>query len=213
MNNKNSIGVTCVLCGVSGLVKRSIGRHFAECPMRHKEKTKEKVFQISVSSPDDSRYFLILEAGETATLDSVDRLLRALWLECCGHMSQFNIGGKTKKLKDILSPGVLFSYEYDFGSTTELDLRVIDHTAPVAAGKSVRLLARNEPIAIQCTVCGKDATTLCAECQGEIDSPDDVNKIFFCDVCAQKHGEHTHDEEMFLPVVNSPRMGVCGYTG
>jgi hypothetical protein len=33
---------------------------------------------------------------------------------------------------------------------------------------------------------------------------------FFCDKCGKKHKSH---DEMFLPVVNSPRMGVCGYTG
>ena len=32
-----------------------------------------------------------------------------------------------------------------------------------------------------------------------------------CDAHAAAH-EHA-DEEVYLPVVNSPRMGVCGYTG
>jgi hypothetical protein len=33
-------------------------------------------------------------------------------------------------------------------------------------------------------------------------------------VCARHAAEHTcADEESFLPVVNSPRMGACGYTG
>jgi hypothetical protein len=37
----------------------------------------------------------------------------------------------------------------------------------------------------------------------------DTDNPFFCDSCAEKH-EH---EEMLLPVVNSPRMGVCAYDG
>lgn len=37
---------------------------------------------------------------------------------------------------------------------------------------------------------------------------DDENP-FYCDTHAAARG----DEWAFLPVVNSPRMGVCGYTG
>ncbi len=33
---------------------------------------------------------------------------------------------------------------------------------------------------------------------------------FFCDEHAE---EHACEEESLLPVVNSPRMGVCGYCG
>jgi hypothetical protein len=45
-----------------------------------------------------------------------------------------------------------------------------------------------EPPLISCEVCGKPATEVCA-------------------------GEHECGEEMLLPVVNSPRVGMCGYTG
>jgi hypothetical protein len=33
---------------------------------------------------------------------------------------------------------------------------------------------------------------------------------FYCDKCLTKH---ECGDEMSLPVVNSPRMGVCGYCG
>jgi hypothetical protein len=33
---------------------------------------------------------------------------------------------------------------------------------------------------------------------------------FFCAKCSE---EHEDGEEMMLPVVNSPRMGECGYDG
>jgi len=39
----------------------------------------------------------------------------------------------------------------------------------------------------------------------------DFGDAVFCDAHAAAH-EHA-DEEVYLPVVNSPRMGVCGYTG
>jgi hypothetical protein len=34
---------------------------------------------------------------------------------------------------------------------------------------------------------------------------------WFCERCAEENDLNT--EEMTLPVVNSPRTGVCGYTG
>jgi len=34
---------------------------------------------------------------------------------------------------------------------------------------------------------------------------------FFCDAHADEH--RCDGEEAILPIVNSPRMGVCGYTG
>lgn len=33
---------------------------------------------------------------------------------------------------------------------------------------------------------------------------------WLCESCAKNH---ECDEDMFLPVLNSPRTGVCGYTG
>jgi hypothetical protein len=37
----------------------------------------------------------------------------------------------------------------------------------------------------------------------------------FCDKCAEKHAKKCADFEDYasLPIVNSPRMGVCGYMG
>ncbi|MGZ8519503.1 MAG: hypothetical protein ACXWX7_05065, partial [Candidatus Binatia bacterium] len=68
----------------------------------------------------------------------------------------------------------------------------------------VRLLARNEPLVWPCDDCQAPATVVCPFC---IDSGDGL----FCDAHADAH-EHA-GEEVYLPVVNSPRMGVCGYTG
>jgi len=67
----------------------------------------------------------------------------------------------------------------------------------------VRLLAGNDDPVWTCAVCQEPASELCAYCFYESDA-------FFCNA----HSE-THDcgEEAILPVVNSPRMGVCAYTG
>jgi prepilin-type processing-associated H-X9-DG protein len=97
-----------------------------------------------------------------------------------------------------------FRYTYDYGSSTRLDLRVVDRRNGRAdPGQPVRMLARNDPQDFACGTCGQRATALCTSCGGGA-TP------FFCDGHA---AEHACRYAMLLPVVNSPRMGVCGYTG
>jgi hypothetical protein len=69
--------------------------------------------------------------------------------------------------------------------------------------KPLRLLARNEPLVWPCRICKGPATQICVYCT-------DGSEPFFCDEHAN---EHECEEGGFLPVVNSPRMGVCAYTG
>jgi len=114
----------------------------------------------------------------------------------------------SRKVKDVLFKGLELEYEYDFGSSTELTVTVIDEY-PIKADKKIVLLSRNEPLEIMCSICKKvPATQLCIVCLGE---DEDV----FCDKCAKKHAKECEDFEDYasMPVVNSPRMGVCGYEG
>ncbi len=105
------------------------------------------------------------------------------------------------KVKDALGTGTVFTHEYDFGSTTYLKLKVVGEREGRIGGKPLRLLARNDAPVWECAVCGEQATQVNTEELWEDGNP------FYCD-------EHTEGEEWaFLPVVNSPRMGVCGYTG
>jgi len=110
---------------------------------------------------------------------------------------------KSAVLRDVLRVGMSFDYIYDFGTSTELKLKVISRrkTKPFTG---VRLLARNKPPEFHCSICGREATWVCPLCleQGR--------EVYLCDVCI---GKHEHDEEILLPIVNSPRMGVCGYMG
>lgn len=102
-----------------------------------------------------------------------------------------------------LAPGVKFNYEYDFGSTTKLSLRVVDERPSIFPKSGIHLLARNEPPEIPCSACQKPATQICTECDCQGDGA-------LCESCA---AEHECGEEMLSPVVNSPRTGVCGYCG
>ncbi len=236
----------CLFCSeeFSGSV---IGRHLQTCKEKtnHSEKygtetadNYNTIFLVKVFSSERPEYWLFIEARGTATLKQLDTFLRNIWLECCGHLSQFIINnihyesqtpdepnnefasGALKKmfpdldipeikntdmkhrLIDILTPTLTFRYEYDFGTTSELVLKVIE-SRQGELKKAVRLAARNEPPVFACTVCGKQAKEVCAQCIWERDA-------LFCDNCIKKH---SCGEDMALPIVNSPRSGLCGYSG
>jgi hypothetical protein len=159
-------------------------------------------------------YWLHLSAPVKAPLSKLDAFLRHIWLECCGHMSAFEIGGvryscspmgeergMATALSRVLNVGTKFFYEYDFGSTTELGLTVAGFWNLDKPTSAVQLLARNEPPLIICSQCKtQPATEICTACE----------EAWLCGSCA---AEHDCGEEMLLPVVNSPRAGVCAYTG
>ena len=211
---------TCLLCDKIS-TKSEMARHLMQCIENHKPaKESQKAFLITAYV---GPYWLYVQASKNALLKDLDKFLRDVWLECCGHLSQFTVNNKRydahpdnswgeeeKSMKyplgEVLSVGTKFSHEYDFGSTTELDLHVLgEHSFAATEQKgAVRMLARNEPPLFMCQKCNKaSAEQLCGECVYN-------DKGFFCGECAKGHTKH---EDMFLPVVNSPRIGVCGYEG
>ncbi|MCP4756792.1 MAG: hypothetical protein GY866_38510, partial [Proteobacteria bacterium] len=96
-------------------------------------------------------------------------------------------------------------YQYDFGSTTELSVSKLDiYSGTSDITEKINLLARNTEPLVPCDECeGRKATQICCECQWD-------GGGWLCDNCAPNH---ECGDEMFLPVVNSPRTGVCGYVG
>ena len=119
-------------------------------------------------------------------------------------MKEYGEVGMSARLGKILQPGMAFSYEYDFGSTTELELKVIGMLARGKTKGAVELLARNDAPPVVCQLCGAEpATQICSECAWK-------DKGWLCQGCAKSHACGT---EMCLPVVNSPRAGVCAYAG
>ena len=216
---------TCNLCG-RAFGKGAISRHLEACRQKQgiealpsgRKPSKGKFFHLQVQGQYAPDYWMNIEIPAGAKLRDLDGFLRRVWLECCGHMSQFEIAGEqfvsseareldarsmNYALSKLLAPGMKFSHEYDFGTTTYLTLKVVAEHDGEVEGKSVRILARNEPPAIACEVCGKPATNVCTQCIWE-------GEGFLCDECVP---EHECGDEMLLPVVNSPRMGMCGYTG
>jgi hypothetical protein len=215
-----SVG-TCSLCGAS-FSKRQMTRHLSQCAYPE-TKSVAAVVQIRVDVPG-SPFWLDLDVKTNATMRQLDEFLREIWLECCSHLSAFTVGQtryvvafsdgffgpepdersmNARMSAALPSAGSTFAYEYDYGSTTHLRLKVVaQHYAP-SRRNVVRLLARNDAPVWKCTECDEIATSLCAYCADEGDA-------FFCETHVS---DHDCGEEAMLPVVNSPRMGVCGYTG
>lgn len=203
-----SIG-SCELCKYQ-TSRSQMARHVADCAPAHDASgPSESIVRLQVEAEGDPRYWLQLEARSGASLRQVDSVLRHTWLECCGHMSAFQ--GRTSELSMGMSVGIAFSqkgarfsYEYDFGSTTALEGQVLATREGCLGRAPVRLLARNDPLEWRCAQCAQPAVIVCPFC---IDQGD----CLFCD--AHALGHPCAGEEAFLPVVNSPRMGVCGYAG
>ncbi|HHT9145453.1 MAG TPA: hypothetical protein ACFYD4_07225 [Candidatus Wunengus sp. YC61] len=215
----------CSLCGGT-FGKKAMTKHLTSCVKEkanaemssQKQKAKSgKLFHLVVEGRYQPEYWINIAAPAQAKLENLDGFLRNIWVECCGHCSSFTIDGVTYSgsgesmgdesmniaLNNVLVPRRKFYYEYDFGTTTDLALKVVSEYEGFIKGKDIQLMARNEPPAIMCDSCGKIATQVCADCvyNGE---------GWLCDECASKH---ECGEEMLLPVVNSPRVGMCGYSG
>ena len=216
----------CSLCGGT-FSKGAMTKHLKSCRLKKSvsEKTsggrspqKTKRFHVVVEGRYLPGYWMHLDIPASATLEALDSFLRQTWLECCGHMSAFTIKGARYSswpmeefdekgmdvgLGEVASPRMEFLHEYDFGTPTELTLRVVSEENREIKGKTIRVLARNNPPSITCDLCGKIATQVCTQCVWS-------GEGWLCGECAS---EHECGEEMLLPVVNSPRVGMCGYAG
>ncbi len=220
----------CVYCGRE-MTRGGLARHLQTCAKRQEaqveaDKTrrrKQALYHLQVQNAYDGYYWLHLEMRGEATLQDLDEYLRAIWLECCGHLSAFTIGdvrytqvfddgmawGEERemdaKVDTLFTPGLEIPYEYDFGTTTELVIKVVDQREgrPTTTHPIV-LMARNKFEPPSCIACGKPATQLCSECMYREDG--------HCEFCDDDAIEHEHCE-MMMPIVNSPRVGQCGYVG
>jgi len=212
----------CLFCKGT-FSKQTMAKHLAACAKRKtssKGASSQSILHLLVEGRYAPQYWIHLEASTSAKLKDVDGLLRDLWLECCGHLSAFNINGQTYSvapmeeydgdeedmnvaLGKILQPKMKFQHEYDFGTTTELTLKVLAERNGMMKRGEITLVARNAAPIHKCSACKEIATQICSQCVFD-------GNPFVCDDCAE---DHECGEEMLLPVVNSPRMGMCGYTG
>lgn len=221
----------CAFCGRE-MTRSGLARHLPTCTKRKEaeaeaEKTRrhrQKLYHLQVQDAWSGAYWLHMEMRGNATLEDLDQYLRAIWLECCGHLSQFKIGevaytqlfddgmvwreerSMDVRVDEIFEPGMEIPYRYDFGSSTDLLIKVLDmREGKPLTQHPIVLMGRNNPFAPACMVCGQPATDLCTECLYEREDGR-------CELCHEHALEHEHDD-MIVPFANSPRVGVCGYTG
>jgi len=197
----------CYLCGVE-LGKTAMKNHLLKAHLAKDDgDDQQRCYLLKIEGAYAKQYWLYVDIPADKPLSALDTFLREIWLECCGHLSAFRAAelneiGKNRKWRDF-TVGDQVIHEYDFGTTTECLIKIVNETKRVKQKKAVRLLARNVPPQFTCAACGEPADHICCECIYDTDNP------FFCKACTKRHD---HDD-MFLPITNSPRMGECGYNG
>jgi hypothetical protein len=223
MARRMSYGI-CEKCG-HRTTKGHMGRHIQKCYGEQSESSGKSrlVYYLRIEATYIPDYWIDLEINENAKLKDLDDFLRDLWLECCGHMSQFHMNeyhyvmpydgsyqiwefesDMNIALADAFGKEIKeFEYEYDFGSTTELKGKVKDKRKRELSKERIRLLARNEQPKWDCVLCEEEAKHICTYCMYE------SGGLF----CENHILEHECGDEFALPVLNSPRTGVCGYAG
>jgi len=228
MSATDNTGV-CRFCFRS-LTGRGMTRHLQTCaekrrsdqePVGQKKKL-QRILHLKIAGTYAPAYWLHLEIDAEATFGELDAFLRSIWLECCGHLSEFTIASRRNTVPSpmsflawdmpdadslmdegiglVLAPKARFDYTYDFGSSTYLAGQVMGEREGILR-TPIAVLARNTPIEATCEECRRRPATLI----------DTENELVLCGKCGcDKDGE---PDEMCLPLVNSPRTGVCGYSG
>lgn len=217
---KPSKGV-CGFCAAE-VTKNRVAKHVSACQSRlrlieraaQKKAASELLFHLRVQDAFQREFWLDLEMRGSGTLKDLDYYLRGIWLECCGHMSQFSVGGwggdeiaKSRKIREVFEPGIELTHIYDFGTSSETFVKAIAtrEGKPIDT-RPIFLMARNVMPESKCIDCGEPAAWLCMECLIEEDKPGTL-----CDKHADLHPHDNYGEPIGL--VNSPRLGMCGYDG
>ena len=156
----NSEGI-CHVCG-NPLRADDVRSHAASCFMvavRSRYTVRDVDERYARSKPimiwvrsEELRHWMMLIVQPTTSLRQLDQFLRDLWLECCGHMSHFQIGNiqysacvpgpgdlpmfdtdlaepdeqhMVHTVEETTAMGQQFRHEFDYGDTTCLDLECV----------------------------------------------------------------------------------------
>jgi hypothetical protein len=199
-----------------------MSKHFAKCPQRQEQiaaaeqsaRKPEDLIHLRVQDAYARQFWLDLEVRASAKLKDVDAYLRAIWLECCGHLSEFTTGSwpgqeiaMSKRVAMFDEDGVQLLHIYDFGTSSETLITRMGGRRGIPLTKHpMQLMARNIMPKAECIECGQPASHLCMECLIE-----EQIEGTLCDQHAETHPHEDYGE--LIPLVNSPRVGMCGYFG
>jgi len=211
----------CAYCGQE-VAKNTAAKHLAVCAQRQKAIAKidnkngevETLYHLRIQAVDSDQFWLDLEMRGSAALKDLDNYLKAIWLECCGHLSKFSIGGwrgneipKSSRTDEIFESEVKLTHIYDFGTTSETLIKMVGaRKGKPTISRPIAFMIRNLMPEYECIECKKPAIWLCMECL--------IEKGVWgtlCDDHAEIHPNNNYGEPVRL--VNSPRLGLCGYEG
>jgi len=180
------------------------------------------------------KYWVVIEANATHTVDQILDYLKPIWYDCCGHLTEIT-GAKNSQ-----HVGQLTNFEicYDMGSSSYFTFSV----KKLFKGKKSppKLIGKNVLPLLKCTMCKENAVYYCDKCQEENYEEDYAGLL--CAACGigdehkcvsglngdDEDEEEEADgtpiaerknrmEEMRLEneniqrVVNSPRFPICGW--
>ena len=180
----------CYYCNEK-LSERTVKKHVKGCKVRKEKigesiasskKTKGQYILSILPQYGSKEYSLYIAIDIDLTLKNLDCFLRNIWLECCGHLSSFIIDDinydscvddefelfpQTEtmdfKLRQVISVGDKFKYDYDFGSTTALKLEVIDEYVVGENYSQIEILSRNDEIQNFCEDCVDEDSDMVGE--------------------------------------------------
>lgn len=153
----------CYYCGKE-LTERTIKRHMKNCSEMKKiiedkiQNAKEVRDQFLISIKDKKnpgKYCIYISIDADLQLEHLDKFIRDIWIECCGHSSAFYIDKKEYSsnsdgqlkiniyLKDLLNVNQKFEYKYDFDLTTCLVLEVVEMIEISEDFNQIEIIARN----------------------------------------------------------------------
>jgi hypothetical protein len=223
MNKKEQPQGKCFFCNQI-MTRRKLFNHLksGRCTERQKavekaeqsKRSPQKLFHLRAKLQYALDFWLDLEVRGSATLKDLDKYLRGIWLECCGHMSEFSRGdffqdklSMESKIENVFEREKEIYHSYDFGTTSETVVELIEkREGRPLSNNPMFLMGRNEMPVAKCLECEKNATHLCIECLYE-----QKNGWMYCDEHTEEHPCDDYGEPVLL--VNSPRLGVCGYEG
>jgi hypothetical protein len=186
MSRKPQSRGKCQYCGEE-TARSGMARHLAKCERRLQiiqtagasKQSEENLWHLRVRDSYDKDFWLDLEMRGSAKLEKLDSYLRAIWLECCGHLSKFTVGGwhgydigKTRTADDVFAVETELLHLYDFGTTSETEIKVVGLREGKPTTKHpIALMARNNMPEMLCKECDEPAAYLCIECLYEADEP------------------------------------------
>lgn len=152
----------CYYCNKE-LTERTIKRHMKNCAEMKEcidrelkqSKSRRKQYILAIKDEYSKKYCIYISIDAALQLCHLDQFIRDVWVECCGHLSEFTIDGDNYhdnrdgnyemnvRLNEVLYIGQKFEYVYDFGSSTYLTLEVIDEIDVSKKHSQIEIIARN----------------------------------------------------------------------